>query len=116
MKLVSLKKEQEFPLKGVANFKMVRKDGSISRIIIEDAEGNLAEINAEYSNLQVYVPKPPVVVKRYKLHGKFLELMDVNELFEFENEAQSKLDDYESKSGKCGNTGLKIDEVEVLEA
>lgn len=73
-------------------------------------------ITEKYGNLAIDIPAPPKKVKKFKLHGKFAGLADVEELFEEEYEAKARLREYEKKyRGDDAEIGLAIDEVEVEE-
>ena len=73
---------------------------------------------ARYSDLGVYVPAPPKMVKRYALTGKLLGLTEINEIFEHEHEATSRLHEFESASGypEKERFGLSISVVTVEES
>ena len=112
MNLISAKALSELHLTGVS-IDWVKEDKTVKELRLHDGNGGRIVIRAGVygDTLKVMVPQPYETAERYLLSGRFLDLTDVREYFEYEHEAQGKLSDYESKC-RC-ETGLTVKKVTV---
>lgn len=106
MNLKSVKKENEVNLHGVL-VAFERQDNSIMGVTIRDGNGGTLVVRqGPYSSLNVFIPAPPSMVKRWKIEGE-LKGLRFSELFEDKWKAETRLND-------LGVEGIPI-EVEVPE-
>ena len=112
MNLVSVKALNELHLNGVS-VDWVKEDKTVKEVRLRDGNGGRIIIrSSQYGDaLKIMIPQPYEDAERYLLSGRFLDLTDVREFFEYEHEAKSKLSDYESKAR--GDTGLTVKKVSV---
>ena len=112
MNLISAKALSELHLNGVS-IDWVKEDKTVKELRLHDGNGGRIIVRAGLygDTLKVMVPQPYESAERYLLSGRFLNLTDVREYFEYEHEAQGKLSDYESKCR--GESGLTVKKVTV---
>lgn len=112
MNLVSVKALNELHLNGVT-VDWVKEDKTVKEVRLHDGNGGRIIIrSSQYGDaLKIMVPQPYEDAERYLLAGRFLDLTDVREFFEYEHEAKGKLSDYESKAR--GESGLTVKKVSV---
>lgn len=110
MKFKAVKKNSEVVLTGVAaEFDMV--DGSVHALTLRDGAGNVVRIAMRGYSMQVEVPAPPVMEKKYRLSGKVLGIgMDCT----FDNQYEADAERERLEHGVRGDdTDLRVEEVEV---
>ncbi len=112
MNLISVKALNELHLNGVT-VDWVKEDKTIKEVRLHDGNGGRIVIrSSQYGDaLKIMVPQPYEDAERYLLSGRFLDLTDVREFFEYEHEAKGKLSAYESKAR--GESGLSVKKVSV---
>ena len=112
MNLISVKALNELHLNGVT-VDWVKEDKTIKEVRLHDGNGGRIVIrSSQYGDaLKIMVPQPYEDAERYLLSGRFLDLADVREFFEYESDAKGKLSDYESKAR--GESGLTVKKVSV---
>jgi hypothetical protein len=110
MKLKSVKKNSEIVLAGIAA-ELDLVDSSVQGLTLRDAAGNMVRIALRSYSMQVEVPAPPVMEKKFRLSGEVLGL-PVERTFDSQYEADDERQRLES--GVRGEeAALKVEEVEV---
>lgn len=114
MNYTTIKNAAEIQLQGIS-VELEKRDGSNHSVVLKDSDGGFLKITASYG-ISVLGKAKPVMVKKWRLAGKFAGLLDVSEDFDSDYDAKTRLQEYESKhSGKDSEVGLKIEQVEVPE-
>lgn len=111
MNLKTVKNLTEAKLKGIT-VTWTKTDSSVRDITFTDEDGNCVVVNGQYG-LSIFVPKPFEEADRYVLSGKFMGLVDVRKVFEYEHEAKGELEEFQTKAGYGVETGLKISKARV---
>jgi len=90
------------------------QDGNIEAVTIKykDASVRITKNGSYSETLKLSVEKDKEIVKKWKLSGKFLGLVDVEQFFDTEYEAKDAKEDFREKAN-YQETGLEITEVEV---
>lgn len=93
MRFVEAKTEREVVLDGI-EVEIDTKDGGVTSVTLRDAAGHVVRIQKDgYSGLDVLIPAPPVIVKRYRLAGRIPGVNEsVLEYHEYEHQAKSRRD------------------------
>lgn len=116
MKYQTIKSDAEL---GNLPVSITRVNDTITEVYVHFSFAQLPamiRITEKYGNLAIDIPAPPKKVKKFKLHGKFAGLADVEELFDEDYEAEARFREYQKKyRGDDVEIGLAIDEVEVEE-
>ena len=111
MKWVASKNIPEVP--GV-KFEADALDSSIKSIEVTTDQGvKFKLVHQDYSGIRVYVPAPPAKVKRWRVHGKFLGMVDVCDDFESQHDANDRLAMYTDRLSHGEKSGLVVEQVEV---
>jgi len=113
MKFQRVKKAADIELPGVITEALVTASGQLTRLTFRDAAGAvLAEFQSqnEYSGLQIFVPAPAKMVKKYRVVGS-LYGEPFSKSFNEEYEA-SRFIKYEVTDDQ---SDLKVEEYEVEE-
>lgn len=113
MNLVSVKAISEVHLNGV-KIDWVKEDKNVKEVRFHDGNGGRIVIRAgTYGDvLKVMVPQPFEEAERWMLHGRFLDVADIKEYFEYEHDAKDKLREYGRKASG-DDCGLCVEKVKV---
>lgn len=94
MNLKAVKRETDVQLAGIT-VEIERHDGSAMGVTLRDAAGGMLVIKqGPYSSLNVFVPAPPPMVKRWRISGE-LKGIKFEELFEEQYKAVARLNELE---------------------
>ena len=114
MKFKTTLKESDLKLDGI-DVQVELRDSSIGSITFTDKSGKVIKVIGEYG-FKACVKAPPMMVKKWRLSGKFAGMVDVCEDFDNDYDAKDRLREFERKySGPDESTGLAITQVEVAE-
>lgn len=115
MKLKTVKRIAELPCIGV-KIDAAEVDGSLRSIRLTGPDGKFIVIQAgeSYSrSLQILIAEPPKAEDRWFVTGSFMGVAQINEPFEDEFQANTRLGIYEEKAGHQ-ETGLTVEKRSVL--
>ena len=115
-KLYKRAKDSDIQLHGI-DVKVERGEGGIRRITFSDGPaGNeiVVDSASDYVSIEVSVPAPPKLVKKYRLHGLVLGL-PVDKIYDDKYEAERKEQDFRDNTSAPAEVNLSIEEVEVPE-
>lgn len=88
-------------------------DSSIKSIEITTGCQKFKLVHESYGGIRLYVPAPPIMEARWRVHGKFLGMVDVCQDFESPGDADKHLAAYNERLKHGEQSGLVVDEVEV---
>lgn len=87
-------------------------DGELKKLIID----NKLFISIESYSLQIYIPEPPKMVKKYIVKGSLFDVPYTSKTFDYKNEAEHHLNRIkEGVMYSDDNAQLEIEEIEVTE-
>jgi hypothetical protein len=112
MKLKTTQKESDLKLEGI-KFDIEVRNTTVYSVTFTDATGNLVKVAGSYG-LEVCIKAPPKMVEKWKLSGKFDELVDVEEVFDSEYKAKDRLKEFIHRS-RLDECGLAVTKIEVPE-
>lgn len=111
MNLKTVKNLSEAKLDGV-KITWVKTDSSLKEVTFTDAAGNSVVVTGSYG-ITMLVPKPHEEADRYFLVGKFMDMVDVREVFETQYDADAKKSEYQDKAGYGVESGLRVEKAKV---
>ena len=93
-------------------------DCGLSSITLVDGNGGVVMIAKDnYSGFNVLIPRKPKMLTKNRLHGLYLDKIQIDEVFDNYNEATKRRDEL-VLAGNCASdsdSGLVISEIEVEE-
>ena len=90
MKYTIVKKASDVKLEGV-KVTFDQTDASVVAVYLKDAKGNVVRIKAPYSQVQIEIPVPPEIEKRYVVTADVPGLGEVKKTFTNESEAKAAM-------------------------
>lgn len=104
LRLVEAKKPEELKLDGIEVIATRKSQyGWMTSVTLRDKAGRVAEFIGDSSQIKILVPAPLEMVKRWYLTGRYLDALDINEVFADRAAAQARLDELTRKAvdGEC---------------
>ncbi len=112
MNYVNAKNAAEIKLDGIS-VAFDKVDRGLQAVYLRDASGNRLRIAINSSSLQVQVPAPPEMEKRYVLRGEVPALGKVEKVFVEKHEAEGARDELTSAMRGDKEFTITCEEVEV---
>lgn len=115
-RLITITDEQGIPesLKSIISMQIV--DNKVEAVVVKlDNDYIRITKGGTYTDtLKVMTEQPKIEVSKWKLHGKFAGLVEVEEMFDSEYEANNRKSEYLSSLNHYSEDGLIVTEVKVL--
>lgn len=115
-RLITITNEQGIPesLKSIISMQIV--DNKVEAIVVKSDNDyiRITKNDGYSSTLKVMTEQPKIEVSKWKLHGKFAGLVEVEEMFDSEYEATNRKSEYFNSLNHYSEDGLVITEVKVL--
>lgn len=114
-RFITVKNQSDLPesIKPLVSFQLA--DNNIEAVVIKVGEDFIRVVkNGTYSEtLKVLTKQPMKSVTKWRLSGKFLDIVDVDEVFESKQSADEKEQEY-SRKAEWKDTGLTVSSFEQL--
>lgn len=110
MNMKTVKKASEITLTDIT-ISFTTKDGQITGVVFGDCEGRSVTVqnNGWSSGLEVLVPAPPAMVKRWQVSGK-LRGISFDETFDEEHKALARMTEIGVEADPCELKTIEIAE------
>jgi hypothetical protein len=93
MNFKTIKQASEIKLSGIVA-ELEKKDGIIAGVTLRDSAGGMLVVKVNNYSVEVLVPAPPKLVRRYRVRGALADVQ-VDELFEHDFSAKARITELE---------------------